>query len=167
MHVESLNEMRKNLDKFMYSEMAVKVLDVGSMTIKNKGSYRQLMLSNWSYMGLDVEQGPNVDVVAKDGKFPLNSGMFDVVLSGQCFEHVKNPFKLMAECSRVLKPGGLFFGVAPYKWKMHRYPVDCWRFLPDGWIALFEESGIENIKSYILDHAVETQADCWGIGRKI
>lgn len=168
MHVESMDEMRKVLTDYLEEETELSILDVGSMTVKNKGSYKQLMKPGWKYTGLDVEEGPNVDIVAPiPYVFPITTEIFDCVISGQCFEHVKNPFELMAECSRVLKEDGLIFVVAPFKFKQHRFPVDCWRFLPDGWAALFEESDITMLESYFVDNYQGSFAsDCWAIGRK-
>ncbi len=38
---------------------------------------------------------------------------FDVVISFQTLEHVNNPLKMLSECYRVLKPGGLLFIQCP------------------------------------------------------
>jgi 2-polyprenyl-6-hydroxyphenyl methylase/3-demethylubiquinone-9 3-methyltransferase len=37
---------------------------------------------------------------------PLPDGYADVVVAGYCLEHVERPFDVVAECCRVLKPGG-------------------------------------------------------------
>ncbi len=37
---------------------------------------------------------------------PLPDGYADVVVAGYCLEHVARPFDVVAECCRVLKPGG-------------------------------------------------------------
>lgn len=42
----------------------------------------------------------------------------------------------MLEISRVLKPGGLACIIVPSGGPEHRYPLDCWRFYPDGMRAL-------------------------------
>jgi 2-polyprenyl-3-methyl-5-hydroxy-6-metoxy-1,4-benzoquinol methylase len=61
-----------------------------------------------------------------------------VVISGQCLEHVRNPFRLVAEMARMLKPAGWIFLTAPTSWELHRCPLDYWRILPDGMDALFQ-----------------------------
>ncbi|MFH9659615.1 methyltransferase domain-containing protein [Streptomyces sp. NPDC017248] len=37
---------------------------------------------------------------------PLPDGCADVVVAGYCLEHVARPFDVVAECCRLLKPGG-------------------------------------------------------------
>ncbi len=164
MHTASLVHMRANLKK--YGIPPCKVLDVGSMNIEEKGCYRQVLTDEHDYTGIDLEAGDNVDVVLKDPYiYPFEDDTFDVVLCGQVLEHCENPFKLMEECYRVLKPGGFFFGVAPFKWDEHRFPVDCWRILPDGWKALFTHTGLTHVETYINKYRKNLQ-DCWGIAKK-
>ena len=50
--------------------------------------------------------------------------------------------------SRVVKPGGYIFIVAPGSGFVHRYPYDCWRFYPDSWRSLATLTGIELLESY-------------------
>lgn len=42
-------------------------------------------------------------------KLPFANGSFDVVIATDLLEHVSEPAQVVAEASRVLKPGGLFF----------------------------------------------------------
>jgi len=156
--------MKLNISKYL---APCKILDVGSMNIRKKGCYKDILPAGYDYMGVDLAAGANVDVVLEDDPytFPFAKGSFDAVISGQCFEHVKNPFKLIEECSRVLRYGGYFLGVAPSKWPMHRYPIDCWRFLPDGWESLFEHSGLFKVETYLYGEEPGHE-DCWGIATK-
>ena len=85
---------------------------------------------------------------------------YDLVISGQCLEHVENPFRLVAEMARVLKPGGLMLLTAPWQHPIHRYPLDCWRILPDGMRALLADAGLKPLDTYTIEN------DCWGIGKK-
>src|ERR1700758_690440 len=43
---------------------------------------------------------------------------------------------------RIVRPGGLIFLIAPSRGPEHRYPVDCWRFYPDGYRALARFGGM-------------------------
>jgi len=176
MHVESLQEMTSNL--LIYGKG--NILDVGSLDVKGKGNYRTVIPENCTYVGVDLVAGPNVDVVMEIDKIPYTDNYFDTVISGQCFEHVENPFSLIKECARVLKIGGHFLGVAPFVFGVHRYPVDCWRILPDGWISLFNHAGFSTVKTYLYAAAdsgrpegpvngrrITSQViDCWGIANK-
>ena len=49
----------------------------------------------------------------------------------------------MREIARALKPGGLCCILAPSAAPEHRHPVDCWRFYPDGFMALAHYAGLE------------------------
>jgi SAM-dependent methyltransferase len=130
--------------------------DLGSYNVN--GSYRALIEPRWTYVGIDREEGPNVDLVMpKEYRIPVADNHFDALISGQCFEHVRNPFKLMNEVARVVKPDGIVLIVAPFIFGEHRFPVDCWRFLRDGWQALFDEKYVKiNSKG---------GRDAWAIGR--
>ena len=168
MHKESRRIMRKHIHK--YGTKTSKVLDVGSKNYGN-GSYKVFLKEPWfkhlEYTGIDLEAGDNVDIVLEDPYvYPFEDDTFDLVICGQVLEHCENPFKLMDECARVLKPGGFFVGVAPFVWAEHRYPVDCWRILPDGWKSLFKHSKLKCFESYISVNGPRKQ-DCWGIARKV
>jgi SAM-dependent methyltransferase len=116
---------------------ALKILDVGSQDVN--GSYRALFDSpRWTYHGLDMCPGPNVDI-ALESPYDWRSiadGTYDVVVSGQALEHVEFFWVTALEMSRVLREGGLLCLIAPSRGPEHRYPVDCWRYYTDGFRAL-------------------------------
>jgi len=57
---------------------------------------------------------PGPRFVVGDGlRVPLDDESVDVVVSFETIEHVKDPAKFVAECYRVLVPGGLFVGSTP------------------------------------------------------
>ena len=118
----------------------LEILDFGSQVVDEQPrSYRELFDdANWRYRGLDIEAGSNVDVVVDNAyswdAVPADS--VDVVVSGQAFEHVEYFWASMFEIVRVLRPGGLAAIIAPAGGFEHRYPVDCWRFYPDGMRAI-------------------------------
>jgi SAM-dependent methyltransferase len=124
------------------------------------------MAGSWEYTGVDVRgsRSDNVDVVMP-GQYmiPFPDQHFDAIITMACFEHARNPFKLMAEASRVLKPGGLFLFSAPFIHPPHDH-FDGWRFLPKGVRVLFEESNIKRLNSYLTTY--KEFSDCWAVGRK-
>jgi SAM-dependent methyltransferase len=139
MHAEALDAMTKLLGRG--PGKGARALDVGSYDVN--GTYRPLVEGRgWVYTGLDVAKGPNVDVVTPDPyRFPFEDGTFDVVLSGSTMEHVEAIWRWVPELARVLKPGGLLAIVTHWTFPEHRYPVDCWRIMPDGMRYLFDETG--------------------------
>ena len=141
MHIQSLCHMREFAKTL---PVGVTVLDVGARAVDEHTSYRS-MFKHCLYTGLDVTDGPNVDVVVKDPyKWPeVPSNSFDAVISGQCLEHVEYPWETMREIARVVKPGGQVFIIVPHKWPLHYFPIDCWRFNPDGMDALGKWAGLD------------------------
>jgi SAM-dependent methyltransferase len=125
---------------------SLRILDVGSYDVN--GSYRPLFLRpGWHYVGVDLSPGPNVDVVLSSPyQLPMARGDFDLIISGQAFEHVEYFWLSWLEMTRVLKPGGQIFLIAPSRGEEHRYPVDCWRFYPDGYRALAKFGGLDLIE---------------------
>lgn len=151
MHKESyalMNEMLKRCTR-----NTADVLDVGAYDVN--GTFRPLIYQrNWRYTGLDQTAGPNVDVVAEDPfHFPFAANSFDVVISGSTMEHVTAIWKWFPELVRVLRPGGFLAIHTHWQFPLHRYPVDCWRIMPDGMQYLFDETGLlERCEIRIANH---------------
>lgn len=82
-----------------------KVLDVGSLDIN--GSNKSLFVQ-CDYIGIDVAEGKNVNVVTPAHKFECEDEVFDVVISSECFEHDMYYKESLKNIYRVLKKGGLF-----------------------------------------------------------
>lgn len=115
----------------------ISILDIGSYDMN--GSYKHLFpRPRFAYMGMDMEAGPNVDIVYSKPYHWAEIGdeSFDVVISGQTFEHIEFPWITMQEIARVLKKGGLMCITAPRLAERHRKPVDTYRYDVDGFVAL-------------------------------
>jgi len=156
------------------SDQPLKVLDVGSFDVN--GTYRDFFSSpQFSYTGLDMAPGPNVDIVpvipyqwkelATDG--------FDIVISGQVLEHAEFFWITVGEMVRVTSPGGLIAIIVPNGFPEHRYPVDCYRFFTDGVVALARYYCLEILHAHTNLGPVgdprwisSTQADCMLVARK-
>jgi SAM-dependent methyltransferase len=136
MHSESYDEMKRLFCAHADRKKMLHVLDVGSCDVN--GCYKPIFEFQ-DYVGIDIAPGPNVDKVVDAYKWDIDSEYFDVVISGQAFEHIEYFWLTWAEMVRVTKPGGLIFLIAPGSGGQefeHRHPVDCWRFMIDGFIAL-------------------------------
>ncbi len=139
MHQSSLKKMYWFKETYLENnnKLPLKILDLGSMDVN--GSYKECFKnSQWSYIGLDLAIGKNVDIVLKNPYVwkEIKTASFDVLISGQAFEHIEYFWMVMFEIARVLKQNGLCCIIAPSSGPEHRYPVDCWRFYPDGFSAL-------------------------------
>lgn len=139
MHKSSFDKMQKFRDKYLEEKVCnnLNILDLGSQDVN--GSYKTIFdHENWHYTGADMTYGQNVDTVLTDPYCwrEVPSCSIDIVVSGQTFEHIEYIWLTILEIERVLKPGGLCCIIAPSRGDEHRYPVDCWRFYPDGLSAL-------------------------------
>lgn len=137
MHKESYELMNEMLGHISGGD-SLNVLDVGSYNVN--GTFRPLVENRgWRYTGVDTIAGPNVDVVTVNPfLFPFDDGTFDVVISGSTMEHVTAIWEWLPELVRVLRPGGFLAIHTHWKFPEHRYPVDCWRIMPDGMRYLFD-----------------------------
>lgn len=107
------------------------------------GSWHTLNLT-----GNTIMAGWQHHIETKDEySFPIAGNTYDVVVSGQVIEHVKDIFSWMEELYRIVKPGGLVITVNPVSWPYHEAPVDCWRIFPDGMKALSEKAGFRLLLS--------------------
>lgn len=150
MHPSSYKKMEEFIDNYLdkYKDKQIQILDVGSRNVN--GTYKPLFSDpNWNYVGCDITAGNNVDIVLAE---PYNwknieSNSYDVVISGQAFEHIEYFWITILEIARVLKSGGYVCIIAPSKVAEHRHPVDCWRFYRDGFTALAKYSGLQLIEA--------------------
>jgi SAM-dependent methyltransferase len=154
MHQTSMNNMRTLFDKYVTNEFVsneCKILDFGGTNIKKGGTYYELVEANGKikYYGVDLQPGPGVSIVLDDPyKVPLEDNYADVVVSGQMFEHCEFFWLSFLEMVRVVRPGGYIFLIAPMHGKVHRYPVDCWRFYPDAYAALAKWGKVELVDAW-------------------
>ena len=162
MHSEGLAAMTELLSRYGQPG-PVSALDVGAYDVN--GTFRPLVESlGWTYTGLDQVAGPNVDIVASDPyQYPIADGSFDVVLSGSTMEHVEAIWRWIPELVRVLRPGGMLAIVTHWQFPEHRYPVDCWRIMPDGMRYLFDQTS--QLERYTI--AIVSQYDIGATAWKI
>jgi SAM-dependent methyltransferase len=85
----------------------VNVCDIGSLDINGNNNF---LFSNYTYTGIDVGKGKNVNIVCKGHEYvPLNNEKYDIVISSECFEHDMFWDKTMINvCENLLKDKGMF-----------------------------------------------------------
>lgn len=63
----------------------VDVCDIGSLDINGNNHY---LFEDYSYIGVDVGRGKNVNVVSTGHEYrPINGKQYNIVISTECFEH--------------------------------------------------------------------------------
>lgn len=161
MHAHSLLNMQRFHDRYLRPHLdalpqAATVVDIGSKDFN--GSYRSIFThEKLNYIGVDLEPGRGVDVICETPyAFPLPDAFADIVISGQTLEHSEFFWQAAREMVRVAKPGAYIVLIVPSKGYIHRYPVDCYRFLPDSMPALAKYTGCRLLESW-LDETSE-----WG-----
>ena len=160
MHNSSYENMRRFVSKYLQGITLSSVLDVGSQDVN--GTYKSLF-AGWDYKGLDIYPGKNVDIVIANAYHweAVASNSYDVVISGQAFEHIEFFWLIMNEIARVLKAGGFCCIIAPSSGPTHSVP-DCWRFMPDGLRAMANWVKLEVLEAYIgWDSIRNAEDDQW------
>jgi SAM-dependent methyltransferase len=85
-HFQQL-EFVKTFSDFFVKDKKISVLELGSFNYN--GSVRQFF-PNSIYTGVDVIEGPDVDLIYDGKNFNFNDNSFDLCISCECFEH--NPY---------------------------------------------------------------------------
>lgn len=119
-----------------------RVLDYGCA----EQPYRHFFGPTVTFVGADLPGNPHAQIpIAPDGTLPLSDAGFDAVLSTQVLEHVADPATYLAECRRVLRPGGRLLLSTHGLMVYHPDPVDYWRWTHQGLERLIADAGLEVI----------------------
>ncbi|MGO9370392.1 MAG: class I SAM-dependent methyltransferase [Terriglobales bacterium] len=111
------------------------VLDIGGRL----QPYRPLLGGRTkSYVAVDLQVTPLVNVEAAAEALPFRDEQFDFVICTQVFEYLPDPGLAVAEIKRVLRQGGVLFLSAPAVF-LQDNKKECWRFLPEGLRYLLRE----------------------------
>lgn len=124
----------------MLPQINGKTLDLGA----GSGKYKNLIKKYaGEYVALDGRAGINIDVVGDVAATPFADGEFDAVVCNQVLEHVREPWKVVAEIARILKSGGKCILTAPFLQPYHADPGDYFRYTKEGMKSLFASAGFD------------------------
>ncbi|MGF1579941.1 MAG: class I SAM-dependent methyltransferase [Gemmataceae bacterium] len=117
------------------------ILEVGSFLVEGQDELADLrkLFPGGHYTGLDVREGPGVDVVASVESLPFADDSFGAVIAMSTFEHVERFWKGFDEIRRVLRCDGVFLVSCPFHVRIHNHPSDYWRFTPEAFQLLLED----------------------------
>lgn len=169
MHTSVYNESQRLLDAHLPTDRSLTVLELGSRVVANqKINHRSLFdETRCSYIGLDIVDGENVDIVMDEPyRIPVATESVDVAVCGQVFEHVPFFWISFLELARVLRPDGFLLLSAPSRGHVHSPPFDGWRFHHQGFEALGSFAGLRVVEAttdYPPTHPESKRFDYTGI----
>lgn len=117
------------------------VLEIGSRA-RSGITRKELVPKQHNYFGLDINEGPNVDIVGDAHNLTRLFGekKFVGVFSLAVFEHLAMPWKVVLEINKILEPNGIVFVSCQQTWPVHEEPCDYWRYTKYAWKWLFNKS---------------------------
>lgn len=154
----------------------ISLLDVGGVG----NSYRKIfedVFSNINYVTLNVKLGDTwseerCSIMVNDAYNwqEIPDEHFDIVISGQVFEHIEYFWITVLEMRRILKKEGYVCIIAPSHWREHRHPYDTYRFYTDGMNAICKFAGLDILYSgadHPINHTyVNMKGDAYVVAKK-
>lgn len=170
MHGNVMNWVAQCLDlrKTLVSKStSARVLEIGSLDIN--GSVRPLFANTISdgglFFGIDVQEGPGVDLVA-DASVYKSDVQYDVVVCAEVFEHTAVWPKIIKNVHSLLLPGGMFIatmageGRPPHS-AIDENPIRSWEYYKN-----VTKSDLEKQLAIFSDFkvdVVDTDTRCWAV----
>lgn len=87
------------------------------------------------FVNIDHQEGDGVDMVLdiEHDRFPFENGTVNAILGSHVFEHLSHLERVLAECARVLRPGGLLEVYVPFgRYGFTKTPQHVRAFWPRG-----------------------------------
>lgn len=131
------------------------IIELGSRA-RSGVTRTQFMPKDAKYIGFDILQGDNVDVIGDAHQLSqhFEPQSCDAIFSMSVFEHLIMPWKVALEMNKVLKVGGQVMITSHHTWALHETPWDFWRFSDQAWRALFNEyTGFEIVETALGESA--------------
>jgi SAM-dependent methyltransferase len=125
------------------------VLEVGAFDVNGTPRPYLESLGPKRYLGVDISEGPGVDEVcdAEDLVAVYGEASFDVVVTTEMLEHVRDWRTVVDNIKRVTRPGGLIVVTTRSRgFALHSYPHDYWRYEPEDMRVIFADCDIERIE---------------------
>lgn len=122
------------------------IIEVGSYDVN--GSVRPYLegLAPASYLGVDIRRGPGVDLICEAELLVDRLGVesFDLVVSTELLEHVRDWRLVVTNMKRIVRPGGLIVITTRSRgFQLHDFPNDFWRYEPSDMRVIFADCSIE------------------------
>lgn len=141
MHASVLTWVAEQVARYDLAEGST--LEVGSLDVN--GSARRFFTG--PYVGVDMREGPGVDVVASAAAMPFPDRSFDTIVCTEMLEHDPAWWWSLQEMARVLRRGGhLILTTRGNGFGQHMEPSDYWRFMPESRAILLSLAGCDAVE---------------------
>ena len=135
-----------------------KVLEIGIGGDKELPSENFKYFPATNYYTMDVCREYKPTYVGDITSMPFDDNTYDLLICTQTLEHVWDTRKALAECYRVLKPGGRLLVDMPWQYPYHTDPDDYWRISHTALRRIAVEVGFSCESRIIND--ILTVAEC-------
>ena len=105
MHIQQIQFIQSLIEKYPRYKSNVKILDIGSAD--SNGNNKQFFdLETSDYVGIDIHEYKNVDIISKAHEFKSRY-KYDVVISGEMLEHDQHWRLSLQNMAKLTKKGGI------------------------------------------------------------
>ena len=103
-HIDQLKFIKEFKESYIINNFNkdINVLEIGSLDVN--GNIRNLFDFTNEYTGIDLEKGPNVDLVLNGTNINELNTNFDIIISCECFEHAKDWKLIFEKMCQISKP---------------------------------------------------------------
>ena len=103
-HIDQINFIKEFKEFYINNSFNkdINVLEIGSLDVN--GNIRDLFDFTNEYTGIDLEKGPNVDLVLSGIDIDKLDKNFDIIISCECFEHAKDWKIIFEKMCQISKP---------------------------------------------------------------
>lgn len=150
----SKNFSRRNLYEWLIKDLKLlETFSKKSLCIGAGGEIEFLIKknSNLNLTTIDIDEVRGPDYVMDATNLKFEDEVFDLIIMMETLEHIKEPYKAIKECYRVLKPSGKLIISTPFILGIHDSPNDYYRFTKFGLSYLlrdFRDVKIKNRNNY-------------------
>lgn len=126
-----------------------RVIEVGSYNVNGSPRAHIETLRPSEYIGVDIEEGNGVDVVcrAEDVRKLYGDESFDIVVSTEMIEHVRDWRTILSNLKNICRPNGIILiTTRSLGYRYHGWPYDFWRYESSDMERIFSDCQIIKIE---------------------